>query len=307
MFEVDNTAARVLLRVVSTVLALSIPAAWFATSVPRSSGFTFYEPSTGLLDARHFNTSNVGMNNGFYTFLAASFGARVYAFELQPHCVELVNGLLLGPNKQLLPLVTVLNTGLGSPGLVSVPRGTCEGRFGTDGLVPAGGAANNGTNNGPRLPKQLTLQGAAGGRAKVTAGGVGNHAQVAIVPPANVLPSAATFVKMDTEGAEGDILPHMVPLVAAGRVRHLVVELLPRLWELRGSSVEQGLAALEQLQALSSRVLLLDDPVGFDFPKAQLNGAGWGVEGPLYYNFSVAELVRDRYAKSAGCNVWFSF
>ncbi|KAG2422760.1 hypothetical protein HXX76_015780 [Chlamydomonas incerta] len=218
------------------------------------------------------------MNSGYFTLLSAALGAHVYAFDLQVYCIKVVTELLRNKNPHLLSRIDIFNVGLGTPAVVKVPNNTCEGTFGTGGVASAS--------------------------SLLTAGEV----VASIVNPANLLPTwrdEVTLVKIDTEGAEADILANLLPIVEAGSVKNIVVELIPAHWPSRGSSLEAGIKTMERLEALASRVVLLYDPVGFDFPKSPMKIAGF--DGDLYTKFSVSALVRDRHDKKAGCNVWFTF
>ncbi|KAG2482732.1 hypothetical protein HYH03_018363 [Edaphochlamys debaryana] len=210
--------------------------------------------------------------------LAASLGAKVLSFDLQVYCIKVVTQLLREKNPQLLPNIEIVNLGLGTPTIVSVPNNTCEGEFGQNGV-----------------PKAGSVDGAG---AKVT---------VSIVDPKHVLQTWArqiNLVKIDTEGAEADILAHLLPLVEAGKIQHIVAELMPSQWANRGSSLEAGLATMKKLAAQSTRMVLLHDSAGFTFPREQISLSG--VTGELFEKFNVEDLVKDR-KNGGGCNVWWSF
>ncbi|KAG2485552.1 hypothetical protein HYH03_015718 [Edaphochlamys debaryana] len=224
---------------------------------------------------------DVGMNSGFYTMLSASLGARVYAFEPQVFCVGIVRDLIRTKNLHLAPLIEIHNMGLGTTGVVAVPkRSVCDGHFGTDGI--------------PAVEDVEDL----------------NEETVAIpiVDPQLLLPlwfRNVTLVKMDTEGAEADILKHLLPFVEAGRIHHIVVEIMPSQWINRASSLNAGLRTIKRLAALSKRVIALTDPrvITGGVPRADTEEIG----GPTYEEFDLEGLIRDRHERGGACNVWFSF
>ncbi|KAG2484661.1 hypothetical protein HYH03_016551 [Edaphochlamys debaryana] len=220
------------------------------------------------------------MNSGYYTMLSASMGARVISFDLQSYCVKLVTELLRQKNAHLVPNVNIINVGLGTPQVVSVPNNTCSGTFGQGGVPKVGGPVA-GINT-------------------------------CIMDPNQVLPTWSdkvfTLVKIDTEGAEADILSHLLPLIAAGRIKHLVTELIPHQWPNRGSSMEAGLATLEKVTSYSNRMLLLHDGKPFQFDKKKVTIPFiTGGQGNVYEKFSLADLVKDRADQKVGCNLWWTF
>ncbi|KAG2497650.1 hypothetical protein HYH03_004389 [Edaphochlamys debaryana] len=235
--------------------------------------------------------ADIGMNSGYYSLLSASLGARVISFELQSHCVKLVTRLLHDKNPHLVPYISILNVGLGTPAAVAVPNNTCSGYFGSAG-VPGVDA--------PRV-------------VNATADGTTGFVNTSIVDPAMVLSTwtdhVYTLVKIDTEGAEADILAHLLPLIQAGRIQHLVAEVIPRQWRKRASSRPAGLEALQRVTALSRRALLLHDATPYLFEKKRKVSLPYitGGKGELWSGFELEDLLRDRTRQFAGCNIWWSF
>ncbi|KAG2486990.1 hypothetical protein HYH03_014362 [Edaphochlamys debaryana] len=220
------------------------------------------------------------MNSGYYTMLGAALGARVYAFEPQVFCVRIVRDLIRARNPHLAPLIDIFNMGLGTTGVIAVPNGTkCDGFFGEGGIPSVGEeAVDEGTVPIPVVNPQLVLP---------------------------LWSRHVALVKMDTEGAEADILAHLLPWIEAGRIHHLVVELMPCQWANRASSLEAGLATLRRVQAASRRMVALFDPKGVQ-GGVQANGTA-DIGGTSWEGFDLEALMRDRHNRTGAANVWFTF
>jgi FkbM family methyltransferase len=213
---------------------------------------------------------DIGMNSGYLTLLAASYGARVTGFDPQRDCLELVKkNLGQEPNARLRPLVTLLNVGIGSIGSIIAKPGQCSGTF----------------------------QGEKGGGVSVP-----------IVPLQAVWTSeeTVTLVKIDTEGSEVQVLEQLVPAIKKGQIQHLVAEIVPSWWKNRGASLEQGKAVLKVIHELSMKTYLLDDPTPFRFEKKQTSDLSY-TTGSVMVDFDIEALVEDRLATAAGCNLYFQF
>ena len=113
-------------------------------------------------------------------------------------------------------------------------------------------------------------------------------------------------VKIDTEGAEAGILVSLLTRVHRGTIDNIIVEIVPSWWESRGSTRDQGLGALSELQKLAMSTVLLDDGTPFTFEK-KAHALPDGIAGPAYVNFSIVALIDNRAATRSGCNVWFQF
>jgi FkbM family methyltransferase len=188
-----------------------------------------------LLPASNYTVVDIGMNTGYFSLLAASTGARVFAFEPQPLCIRNMRATLLAENAHLRSRVCVTNVAVGNSGVLEVPDSTCFGGF-------RGEAATDALND---------LQ------------------NILMVPLHALLPkhTHVRLVKIDTEGAEATILGDLVPLARQGTVDNIVVEVVPSWWESRGATRARGLAALTMLQEMAIRTVLLDDGTPFKFPK----------------------------------------
>jgi FkbM family methyltransferase len=153
---------------------------------------------------------DVGANAGFYSLIAAAYGCQVLAFDPQKVCSDLVRrNFCLNPglpgvagrrvavvNAPVSDVATTLN--------LSVPA-ACEGVF----FVPW----KNDTP--PRVPVAETYQ-----RASVSLDGL-------LLKET----SAEVFVlKIDTEGYELPVMKSISGLLAARRVRHILVEVTPVFW-----------------------------------------------------------------------------
>ena len=237
---------------------------------------------------------DVGANAGYFTLLAASLGASVYAFELQPTCVGHIRQRL-DANAGLGSRVHLFQMGLGDPAVVAAPTGACDGGFGYSGLSQV--------KHARAVPRARTRE----LDPRPAAGVAPGHATSVITPASTVVQDGWTLdlVKIDTEGGEVGVLKHMLPLVDQKRVKHIVVEILPAHWELRGGSFEEGVALFERLHQASRSTIVLDDPTSFDGGVAKRGG---GIKGlPTHDLTSVRDFLAERARKSAGCNVWFSF
>ena len=232
---------------------------------------------------------DIGANAGYFTLLAASLGASVYAFELQPTCVDHIRQRL-DANTGLGSRVHLFQMGLGDPAVVSAPPGACEGGFGLTGLSKAA-----------RTPRMRARE-----RDLRPAASALGHATV-ITPPSAVIQNGWTLdlVKIDTEGGEVGVLKHMLALVDQQRVKNVVVEILPARWELRGGSFEEGVALFERLRQASQSAIVLEDPTPFEGGVAKRKDSIKGL--PTHDLTNVRDFFKERARKDAGCNVWFSF
>ena len=157
-----------------------IPESFFEMSAELQIGDIFERVVRG--SGAHPIVFDVGANAGYFTLLAASLGTSVYAFELQPTCVEYIRQKL-DANTGLGSRVHIFQMGLGDPAVVSAPPGACEGGFGYTGLSKVAQT--------PRMrARERDLRPAANALA---------HATV-ITPPSAVIQNGWTLdlVKIDT-------------------------------------------------------------------------------------------------------------
>ena len=222
---------------------------------------------------------DVGANTGFYSLLAASLGSSVIAFEPQPHCAELIQATLRSANARLAHLIDFHTAAVGDAagGSIRVPSTTCWGGFN------AGATEHNAPVD-----------------AEVTV--VSLASTVAPKPDHHRL-----FFKIDTEGAEVGVLKGVLKLreLHPERAIRVIVELIPRLWGPRGSSIDEGVDVLREVQRWFAVTLLYDD-TGFGFSRLQVPLPG-GIEGPAFDSFDLEALVHDRVHANAGCNLLLDY
>ena len=222
---------------------------------------------------------DVGANTGFFSLLAASRGSSVLAFEPQPHCAELMRATLRSANARLAQRIDFRTAAVGdvAGGSIRVPSNTCWGGF------DAGATEHHAPMDADVLLVSLAS---------------------AVAPTPTQL---SLFFKIDTEGAEVGVLKGVLEL----RERHperairVVVELIPRLWAARGSSVEEGVDVLRRLQRWFA-VTLLSDETGFGFQRLGVQLPD-NVGGPAFDSFDVEALVHDRLHANAGCNLMLDY
>jgi hypothetical protein len=119
--------------------------------------------------------------------------------------------------------------------------------------------------------------------------------------------SRVELIKIDTEGAEVQILEGLLPYVRKGLVGAIVVELMPHAWERRGASDARALSALRGLTQHATGTYLLYDPTPWGFPTtAAVENLSY-VTGRTFKDFEWQLLVTDRKQKVAGCNAYFTF
>lgn len=218
---------------------------------------------------------DVGMNEGFFTLLPASLGARVVSFELQPDCMPSVQSAL---NLSGLGSAAVLkNVGIAS-GHSDIkmhakkcnPLNSVDGRnFGTGEVVMIA-----------LMTAMEALQEFGFGKA-----------------------NPISLFKIDAEGAEIGILKGSLELIKIGAIHRMVTEVSPQWWHRLGVSPEDGIATLEAATAAGDYTLYV-------FPRENGLGPGLagdthtiaGVEGLREVN-DVAAFVRNRIAVRSGCNL----
>ena len=257
---------------------LDMPTSFFTTHVELQIGTLFDTILQSPPSHRQPIVLDVGANSGYYSLLAASHNASVYAFELQRTCVAGIKDRLTA-NPHLQSNVMVFNVGLGDADIIALSNDSdmCDGGFGTQGLT--------------------SKSGERGRRDSVAV----------IVPPTSVVQEWWTIdlVKMDTEGGEVGVLKHMIPLIKSGRVKNVIVEILPPAWHARRHSFEESAGLFAHMLALSKHAVLLHDPT--EFPSAAVTPGPQVAGMPTWTVRDMKRLLQDRVDKSAGCNVWFQF
>ena len=222
---------------------------------------------------------DVGANTGFFTLLAASHGASVLAFEPQPHCADLMRSTLQSANARLAHRIDFRTAAVGevAGGTIRVPSTTCWGGFNA-------GATGH--------PAPMDTDAPLVSLASTVAPMAEHH---------------SLFFKIDTEGAEIGLLKGVLAL----RERHperamrVVVQLIPRLWTARGSSVEEGVGMLRRVQRTFA-VTLLYDETSFGFQRSEV-ALPDGVAGAAFNEFDMEALVHDRMHANARCNLLFDY
>ena len=163
---------------------------------------------------------DVGMNDGFFSMMAARLGCRVVSFELQEKCIRVARHALIYNGEEAAARVTIVHRPVADAegALMTLPydRNWCSGMF---------GFANKGCGEkcNPRFADSKTFRSVAlqerfSAISEGRAGG-GN--------------SAATifdFVKVDVEGFDPQVLRGALGLFCSRRVRVAVVEIVPSAW-----------------------------------------------------------------------------
>lgn len=243
-----------------------------------SSGFFSEGPESQIVSLFKSLLSNntaasrvidIGMNNGFYTLLAASRGATVLAFDPQPKCHSIMRDVHFPNNNDISSNITPVNVAIGPLGILHVSNITCDGFYAGE---------PSGVLNIMVLPLRTFL-----------------------IPTIKY-----DLIKIDTEGAEIPILYELLnSFNLHGNICHVVVELIPRKWSSRGSTLQRGRFVLSQLQAISRNTYLLSDATPFYFKTDPCTSVLIDSSLALYTNFSIGALINDRYQQNCGCNLYF--
>ena len=142
---------------------------------------------------------DVGMNDGFYSNLAAAFGCKVYSFEIQPRCIHIArtavarNGFGLLVNIFHLPV----SNQNGNEMDIVISKGVCNGEFTLQGHSAS-------PNEGRERIPSVSLNGFI-------------HKNITV-----------DIIKIDTEGHETEVLQGAMDLFREHRVRMAVMEIHPQ-------------------------------------------------------------------------------
>ena len=152
---------------------------------------------------------DVGMNDGFFSQMAASLGAKVWSFELQPRCIEIAMNATVANHFE--DTITVINRPVSAfhNQLMTVPHSTtvCSGIF------------NLGRTDCPQCPRFDKQEGFE----------KRSYYSIALdsMFPA---PFTIDFMKIDVEGHEPQVLQGAEQLFMDHRVKVLSLESQPKMW-----------------------------------------------------------------------------
>jgi FkbM family methyltransferase len=160
---------------------------------------------------------DVGMNDGFYTQMAGSFGCRVYSFELQPLCIEISqaaakrNGIDHLVNITRAPVSSISGSVMQ---MLFPEHPLCDGGF---------------SFSGPNAMNTAGEHLASHSKMKLSV--LKNLTSVALstFPPV-AIDVFINLIKIDVEGHEAEVLEGALPLLKQRRVDIMIVELGP-MWE----------------------------------------------------------------------------
>ena len=220
---------------VPLVMAADYDTAWqlrYARDAPREVKMR-NRMREGLKTCSDMNETvlDVGMNEGFISLLAASYGCRVIAFEPQPRCARLVH--VSAALNDLTPRLDI-RTGF----VTDDPYGTTHtvSRRRCDGMVFASKEAGRGRVRVPVFSIDDVIAETAGQRA--------------------------LFMHMDINGGEVGALRSARYTLAEGRIRYLAVEYSPSWWYRWSSgSVDEICADLRLILSRYECVDLDDDAI----------------------------------------------
>ena len=181
-----------------------------------------------------------GSNEGMWSLLAAANGCRAVAIDPQPQCLELLRLAALQSN--LSSRIDTINAVVDAPAynVSDAPAGrrhhvSDSACHGTASFLPHG-AVSDSTSTGrtwlARAPRN-------GSRTAVAAMSLDSLLQERLLPRDHV-----AFWHIDVEGAEVRVLQSATRLLRAGRIRRVLVEIIPNRWVAFGFNLSHGVAAL---------------------------------------------------------------
>lgn len=169
---------------------------------------------------------DVGMNDGFYTQFAASYGCQVYSFELQASCITLARNATAANN---------------FTHLVSIFRSPVSNRHGVPVRIPFGddiqlkrcdgGFSITGKDPNLRAHRQFSVKG---------------HHTLHAIALDNFLPLGTTvdLLKLDVEGHDVEVLMGAMKLFKNQRIKRAVVEVT---WGGWGVPFEEGVEVYKKI------------------------------------------------------------
>ena len=163
---------------------------------------------------------DVGMNDGFFSMMAARLGCRVVSFELQEKCIRVARRALIYNGDEAAARVTIVHRPVADAEgiLMTLPydRNWCSGMFG---FANKGcGEKCNPSFAVSKTFRSVALQERFQGTAAYFSVAVGNSAPV------------VDFLKVDVEGFDPQVLRGALSLFRERRVRVAVVEIGPGSW-----------------------------------------------------------------------------
>jgi len=238
---------------------------------------------------------DIGANTGWFTMVAASLGYVVHAVDVQPLCIWHVFTSALENEYEKLVTGHVLGLST-SAGSMVLSEELCKGGLKFD--VSQSTLDEQEYRRGKLVPKSTVELMTLGQFVKERVGSF-----------------SIRLLKMDTEGAEIDILRSGMALFRSGRVGALVMELGVRYWvDSKGVTLAEGIELLEELRLYFDNVYVFSDPMlpigkmkdpATVVYRLQEDQMPVGIRGPLYGIASLSKLVENRYEVEHDCNLYF--
>ena len=186
------------------------------------------------------NVLDVGMNDGFYTQLSASYGCRVWSFELQESCITVSRNAIHVNN--FTDLVTIFRSPVSNSHseVFKVPRGSdddvkrCDGGFSISGKDP-----------NQKAHKQFQVH-----------GHIALHTTKldSFVPWGTII----DFMKVDVEGHDVEVLMGAEKLFKEHRIKMALIEVTSEFW---GVAVNEGLEIYKKIiENYGYQVICIGDP-----------------------------------------------
>lgn len=151
---------------------------------------------------------DVGMNDGFFTQLAASYGCQVYSFELQPSCIAISRNATSANGFGHLVTIFRAPVSKAHGELLLVPHGDDEAQHRCDGGLSV---------DAQFAHKKFAIQ--------------GHHPLYTVSLDALVpVALAVDFLKIDVEGHDVEVLQGAEELFRSHRIKRAVIEVTRNKW-----------------------------------------------------------------------------